>query len=94
VRSRLYSDDVRIGAGGTAVVRPYPVIVRRIGPQRGNTVVGHVADVQILIAAHIGAEGTVGGNIEQIAGRPADNRPVRGETAGSHISRRLRSRST
>jgi hypothetical protein len=94
VRSRLYSDDVGIGARATAVVRSYPVIVRRIGAQPGNIVAGHVADVRILVAGHIATEGAVGGNIEVIAGRPADTRPVGRETAASHISRRLRSRRT
>src|SRR5215831_12387179 len=47
VGSRLYPDNIRIGARG-AVIRSHPVIVERIGAQPSNVVAGRIAGVHVI----------------------------------------------
>ena len=83
---RLYLDDVGIGAGTVAVIRPYPVVIIRVPRQPGNVSTRRVADVQILVSGHISNKSRARGDIQPVTSRVAHTAPLGGEAVGSDIT--------
>ena len=82
----LYPDDVGIEARAVAVVGAYPVVIERIGGESGHVSAGYIAYIQILIPSYISDKRIACGDVQPVACRTVNTRPVRSEVACSHIA--------